>query len=300
MDSKEREIKEFVKNWYSQVARGESCCPTADAASLRKIGYSEDEIKNLPTTVTSASCGCGNPVGLADLREGETVLDLGSGGGIDCLLAAEKVGPKGKVIGVDMSEEMIKLAKKNAEKMKVKNVEFRLGDMETLPVEDETIDAIISNCVINLAPDKQRVFNEAHRVLKPGGRVMISDIVTEKQLPKWLQKSLEAYAACVGGALKEKEYIEKIKQAGFRNVEVVSKRKARILKKEGESLNEVQHSVCHIDVRAVKASTRNRAANNLYLFRADFAPSKQKPTQTAFNAPNPEQTLLSQPIRPPL
>jgi len=252
MNSKDQQIKEFVKNWYSQVAKGEFCCPTADAASLKTIGYSEDEIKNLPTTVTGASCGCGNPAGLADLKEGETVLDLGAGGGIDCLLAAEKVGPKGKVIGVDLSEEMIKLAKKNAEKMKVKNVEFRLGDMENLPVEDETIDVVISNCVINLAPDKQRVFNEAYRVLKPEGRMTISDIVTEKQLPKWLQKSLEAYASCVGGALKEREYIEKIRQAGFKEVEIVSKRKAKILKKKGKSLTETQHSIYHIDVKAQK------------------------------------------------
>jgi len=258
MDPKEREIKEFVKNWYSQVARGESCCPTADISSLKKIGYSEDKIQNLPTTVTGASCGCGNPVGLADLKEGETVLDLGAGGGIDCFLAAEKVGPKGKVIGVDLSEEMIKLARENVEKMNVKNVEFRLGDMESLPVEDETVDVIISNCVINLAPDKQKVFNEAYRALKPGGRIMISDIVTEKQLPKWLQKSLEAHAACVGGALKEKDYIEKIKQAGFKNIEVVSKRKAKILKKEGESLSEIQHSICHIDLRAEKTTHKKQ------------------------------------------
>jgi len=257
MDSKERRIKEFVKDWYSQVAKGESCCPTADAESLRMIGYSEDSIKNLPTTVTGASCGCGNPIGLAELEIGETVLDLGSGGGIDCLLAAEKVGPKGKVIGVDLSEEMIKLAKKNAQKMKMKNVEFRLGDMENMPVEDKTIDVIISNCVINLAPNKQRVFEEAYRVLKPKGRMMISDIVTEGQLPEWLQKSLEAYAACVGGALEEQEYIEKIKQAGFKNVEVVSKRKVQILKKDEASLTEVQHSIYHIDIRAVKTTVKN-------------------------------------------
>jgi len=263
MDSKERGIKEFVKNWYSQVARGESCCTTADVASLKMIGYSEDEIKNLPSRVTSTSCGCGNPVGSADLKAGETVLDIGAGGGIDCFLAAEKVGPKGKVVGVDLSEEMIKLAKKNAEKMNVRNVEFRLGDMENLPIEDETIDVIVSNCVINLALDKQRVFHEAYRVLKPGGRMTVSDIVAEKQLPKWLQKSLEAYAACIGGALKEKEYIEKIKQAGFKGVEVVSKRKAQILKKEGALLSEIKHSIYHIDVRAVKAFERNRSREDL-------------------------------------
>ena len=252
MKPKKEEIKEFVKNWYSQVATGESCCPTADADSLKMIGYSEDEIKSLPNTVAGASCGCGNPVSLADPKTGETVLDVGSGGGIDCFLSAEKVGPKGKVIGVDFSEEMVKLAKINAQKMNVKNVEFRLGDMENLPVEDGSVDVIISNCVINLAPDKQRVFNEVYRVLKPNGRMTVSDIVTEKELPEWLQNKLEAYAACVGGALREQEYVEKIKQAGFRSVEVVSKRKVKILKKEDTSLSEVEHSVYHVDVRAVK------------------------------------------------
>jgi len=257
MNSEEREIKEFVKNWYSQVAKGTACCPTTDATTLKIVGYSEEQIKNLPTAITDASCGCGNPVGLTDFKPGETVLDIGSGAGIDCFLAAEKVGPKGKVIGVDVSEEMIKLANKNAEKMNAKNVEFRLGDMENLPLENESADVIVSNCVINLAPDKQKVFDEAYRVLKPEGRMIISDIVTEKKLPKWLQKNLEARAACIGGALTEQEYIEKIKQAGFGNIEVLSKRKVKILKKKGESLNEVQHSVYHVDIRAVKSSDKN-------------------------------------------
>ncbi len=257
MDPKERKVKEFVKNWYSQVARGTSCCSTADNTSLKIIGYSEDEVKNLPTEATSSSCGCGNPVGLSELKSGETVLDLGSGGGMDCFLAAEKVGLKGKVIGVDFSEEMVKLAQKNAVEVNAKNVEFRLGDIENLPIEDETIDVIMSNCVINLALDKQRVFNEAYRVLKPGGRIVISDIVAENKLPEWLQKSLEAYAACIGGALEEKEYIERIKHAGFTNVEVASKRKVKILKKEETSLSEIQHSVYHIDVMAVKPFDKN-------------------------------------------
>jgi arsenite methyltransferase len=251
-DMKKQEIKEFVKNWYSQVARGESCCSKADVTALKEVGYSENDIKNLPTTAIDASCGCGNPVGLTSLKQGETVLDIGSGGGIDCFLAAEKVGPKGKVIGVDLSEEMIKLADKNAKKVNLKNVEFRLGDMENLPLENESVDVIISNCVINLASDKQKVFNEAYRVLRNGGRMIVSDIVTEKKLPRWLQNSLEAQAACVGGALTEKEYIGKIQKAGFRGVEIFSKRKARIFKKKGDSLSEISHSVYHTDIRAVK------------------------------------------------
>lgn len=253
-DSKEQKVKEFVKNWYSQVAKGELCCQTAETASLEKIGYSEEELKNLPNTVVGASCGCGNPIGLAEFKLGETVLDVGSGAGIDCFLAAKRVGQKGKVIGIDLSKEMLRLAKKNAARINVKNVEFRLGDMENLPIENESIDAIVSNCVFNLAPNKQKAFNEAYRVLKPGGRMVISDIVTEKKLLKHLQKSLEAHAACIGGALTEQEYIRKIENAGFADIEVISKRKGKILKKKGASLSEIRHSVYHIDVRAIKSS----------------------------------------------
>lgn len=234
------------------MAQGKSCCNIPQTATLRKVDYLESQIKNLPETVTNSSCGCGNPVLLADLKEGETVLDIGAGGGIDCFLAAEKVGQKGKVIGVDLSEEMVRLAKKNAKKMGAKNVLFQLGDMEKLPVEDETVDVIISNCVINLAVDKQKVFNEAYRVLKHGGRLIISDIVTEKRLPKKLEKSLEAYASCVGGALKEKEYIQKIRDAGFSAIQILGKRKIQILRKKGDKLSPIEPCVYHIEVKALK------------------------------------------------
>ncbi len=171
-----------------------------------------------------ASAGCGNPTALAGLKEGEVVLDLGSGGGIDIFIAAKKVGPKGKAIGVDMTDEMLELARRNAEEVGIENVEFRKGDIEDLPVEDESVDVIISNCVINLAPDKDKVFTEAFRVLRPGGRMLISDKVTKGGLPEEVRNDPDAWAACVSGALDEEVYVGKIRDAGFEKVSVVSKR----------------------------------------------------------------------------
>ncbi|MCK4400553.1 arsenite methyltransferase, partial [Candidatus Bathyarchaeota archaeon] len=174
-----QEIKEHVKKRYTEHAMraqsscgcGASCCGTPSTDTYAKrVGYTAEELSNLPEEAVGAAAGCGNPTAIAGLREGETVLDLGSGGGIDVILAAQRVGPKGKAIGVDMTDEMISLANKNAAEAGVENVEFRKGDIEKLPVEDESVDVIISNCVINLAPDKDRVFAEAYRVLKPGGR----------------------------------------------------------------------------------------------------------------------------------
>jgi ubiquinone/menaquinone biosynthesis C-methylase UbiE len=166
--------------------------------------------------------GCGNPVALASLKEGETVLDLGSGGGIDVFLAARNVGANGKVIGVDMTEEMVQKAKTTASKHGYENVEFRLGEIENLPVEDNSIDVIISNCVINLSTDKQKVFQEAYRVLRPGGRIMISDLVTEGELPQEIRKSFDAWACCVAGALEKNQYLNTIRSAGFQNVNITS------------------------------------------------------------------------------
>ncbi|MDH5418820.1 MAG: arsenite methyltransferase, partial [Candidatus Bathyarchaeota archaeon] len=191
--------------------------------------------------VTGTVAGCGNPTALAELKEGDVVLDLGSGGGIDAFLAAKKVGPKGKVIGVDMTEEMVQLAKDNAERMKVENVEFRLGEIENLPLEDEIFDVLISNCVINLSPDKDKVFGEAFRVLKPGGRVLISDIVTQGELPDEIRENPEMWAACIAGALDEKVYLQKIMNAGFEKVEVIAK-------------NDFMGMVSSIKVRAYKRS----------------------------------------------
>jgi ubiquinone/menaquinone biosynthesis C-methylase UbiE len=160
-------------------------------------------------------------VALASLREGDTVLDLGSGAGFDCFLAANKVGKKGKVIGVDMTPEMIEKAKENAKKSNYRNVEFRRGDIETLPVDDDSIDVVMSNCVINLSPDKAKVFKEAFRTLKPGGRLTISDIVLVRELPKFVKESIEAYVGCVSGAMIKSDYLEKIEAAGFRDVLVM-------------------------------------------------------------------------------
>jgi len=239
MVEKSEEIKEYVKERYSRVAKraeaeaAPSCCDTNTPACgcgttkdayAQGIGYSREEIDDLPDTVVGACAGCGNPTALAGLNEGEVVLDLGSGGGIDVFLAAKRVGPSGKAIGVDMTQDMIDLARKNAEKMGLGNVAFRLGDIEDLPVGDETVDVIISNCVINLAPDKDRVFSEAFRVLKPGGRITVSDIVTDGGLPEVVKDNLDAWAECVAGALDEEEYLGKIRNAGFEDVNIQSKR----------------------------------------------------------------------------
>jgi len=230
MAKKNEKIKKHVKKHYAELAKGTSCCdvptccyPSSRTSFAKMIGYSDEELEGLPDSVISTVAGCGNPTALADLREGEVVLDLGSGGGIDAFLAAKKVGPKGKVIGVDMTEEMVQLAKENAEKMRAENVEFRLGEIENLPLEDEMVDVIISNCVINLSPNKDKVFREAFRVLKPGGRLLISDIVTQGELPNEIRENLEMWAACVAGALDEKVYLQKIMDAGFEKVEVIAK-----------------------------------------------------------------------------
>jgi ubiquinone/menaquinone biosynthesis C-methylase UbiE len=186
------------------------------------IGYSCNEIDSVPDG-SNLGLGCGNPIAIDSLKEGETVLDLGSGAGFDCFLAAQKVGKTGRVIGVDMTEEMLQKARENAKKGGYENVEFRAGEIENLPLEDSSVDAVISNCVINLVPDKTKTFKEIFRVLKSGGRFMISDLVVEKELPEVIRNSAEAYAACIAGAIKEKEYIEIIENTGFKEVKVMDK-----------------------------------------------------------------------------
>jgi SAM-dependent methyltransferase len=173
--------------------------------------------------VTDISLGCGNPTAIAGLQPGEVVLDLGSGGGIDCFLAAKRVGPEGRVIGLDMTPDMIKLARRNAKKIGAHNVEFRYGEMEDIPLPDESVDVIISNCVINLSPDKDSVFGETYRVLRPGGRMSISDIVVDGDLPQAIRSRLDAWAGCIAGALDESVYLDKIRAAGFEEVEVMSR-----------------------------------------------------------------------------
>jgi arsenite methyltransferase len=229
---KEEKIKKLVRNRYAKVAKTSgscctspvSCCsdPTSKEVSSM-IGYSEAEMNAVPEGA-NLGLGCGNPTALASLKEGERVLDLGSGAGFDCFLAAKKVGKQGKVIGVDMTPEMLEKARANAKKGKYANVEFRLGEIENLPVADNSVDVIISNCVINLAPNKKRVFEEAFRVLAPKGRLMVSDIVLLKELPESIQKNVEAYAGCISGAEIKAKYLELIRRAGFRKVKVIEEK----------------------------------------------------------------------------
>ena len=212
----EKDVKKVVKDSYSKIAK-KSCscsCGSKDSESIAKsIGYTDKEIQM--ASEANLGLGCGNPIALANIKDGDIVLDLGSGAGFDSFLAVKKVGATGKVIGIDMTEEMITKATDLAKKYNFNNVEFRLGDIENLPVEDESIDVIISNCVINLAPDKLKVFKEAFRVLKPNGRMYVSDIVLLEELTKEQRSNGELIAGCVGGALSKEEYLKIITNAGF-------------------------------------------------------------------------------------
>ena len=183
--------------------------------------------------------GCGNPIAIADLRASDIVLDLGAGAGVDVFLAANKVGPTGRVIGVDMTGEMVGKAKDVAKNYGYQNVEFRLGEIENLPVDNESVDVIISNCVINLSPDKSQVFQEAYRVLKPGGRLTVSDIVSERALPDEIKNDPAAWAGCIAGALEQQEYLRKIKEIGFKDVQVLDSKEFHIESKEGETLEQL-------------------------------------------------------------
>jgi len=224
----EEKTRKNVREGYAKIAKEGLCCsPTTSCCGSsttyeepsKKMGYTEEELKSIPEG-SSLCLGCGNPVALASLEEGETVIDLGSGAGVDCFLAAKKVGERGKVIGVDMTPEMIDKARENARKGNYGNVEFRLGEIENLPVADNTADVIISNCVINLSPKKKRAFKEAFRALKPGGRLMVSDIVLLKELPEAIKKRAHP-ASCVKGAIMKDKYIEAIEQAGFQDVKII-------------------------------------------------------------------------------
>ena len=223
-------IRKVVREGYAKIAKqnssccgpATSCCGSGHPAEdiSKSIGYSEEELRSVPEG-SNLGLGCGNPVALASLKAGEMVLDLGSGAGFDCFLAASQVGDKGRVIGVDMTPEMLEKARENAKKVNSTNVEFRLGEVENLPLADNSVDVVISNCVINLSPEKRRVFDEAYRVLKPGGRLMVSDIVLLRELPEALKNSIEAYVGCLSGAVLRNEYLETIKAAGFKDVKVI-------------------------------------------------------------------------------
>jgi arsenite methyltransferase len=273
-------IKKVVRQTYGESARrslGEtgragccgstkptSCCgPSEAAVEITDAArfYSVEERAGLPESVTGASLGCGNPTALAGLQPGEVVLDLGSGGGIDCFLAAQKVGPEGRVIGLDMTPEMIQLAQRNAKKVGATNVEFRYGEMEDIPLPSQSVDVIISNCVVNLSPDKDAVFGEAYRVLRPGGRMTISDIVLHGELPPAIRERLDAWAGCVAGALQESDYLDKMRMAGFEEVEVLSRDFVKtsgsedaqtMLKAVGLAPDALDHTIASVRVKARK------------------------------------------------
>lgn len=224
---KEKETQKIVREAYGKIAQGQEGCGCGtcgpDTKTFAKsVGYSEEELKVIPEEANLA-LSCGNPTALASLKEGEIVLDLGSGAGFDCFLAASRVGANGKVIGVDMTPEMVEKARENAEKNGVKNVEFRLGEIENLPVADKSVDAVISNCVINLSADKPKVFQEIYRVLKSGGRIAISDIALKKELPQKIRQSIEAYVGCVGGAALIGEYKKIVEASGLRDIKITIK-----------------------------------------------------------------------------
>jgi len=218
----EVDIKDVVRNRYGEIARGvrmpgSSCCYDGERGSegISANLYPADETKSLPEEAVLASLGCGNPTALAELKEGETVLDLGSGGGIDVLLSARRVGPSGKAYGLDMTDDMLALARENQRKAGAANVEFLKGEIELIPLPDNAVDVIISNCVINLSADKDRVLKEAFRVLRPGGRFAVSDVVTRGAIPERIRRDLLLWAGCIAGALDENDYRAKLAAAGF-------------------------------------------------------------------------------------
>jgi len=270
------EIRKVVREGYGKIAKQDSsccgskksCCGGANSAQDigRKIGYSEEELKAVPEGA-NLGLGCGNPIALASLKEGEVVLDLGSGAGFDCFLAANQVGKTGKVIGVDMTAEMLDRARENARKGNYDNVEFRLGEIENLPLGDHQVDVIISNCVINLSPNKKRVFQEAFRVLRPGGKLMVSDIELLKDLPAEIRNSVAAYVGCVAGATTKKDYLEAVQAAGFEQTRVLgetafstellandpaAREIAKNLKLSRERAEDLANSVVSIKVSAIK------------------------------------------------
>lgn len=275
MERKAEEIKKIVRDGYSKIARqGGSCCsggPSCGGTDIardisKSVGYSSDDINAVPEGA-NLGLGCGNPVALALLKEGDVVLDLGSGAGFDAFLAAKRVGKKGRVIGVDMTADMIEKARANAKKGGYSNVEFRLGEIENLPVEDNSVDVIISNCVINLSPDKKGVFNEAYRVLKPGGRLMVSDLVLVKELSRAVRDSIEAYVGCLAGAVLKNDYLGYIKEARFADIKIIGETfypveamandaTAKVMKNNPilgpEDIKAVAASVASIKVSAVK------------------------------------------------
>jgi arsenite methyltransferase len=256
---KKAKIREGVKERYAEIASqdeqscscGCSCSGVSTLSQAEEIGYSRSDLERIPKEAMMG-LGCGSPTAVASLKKGEVVLDLGSGSGIDVFIAASKVGPKGRVIGVDMTKEMVSRAKRLAKANGYKNVEFRLGEIEKMPVEDGSVDTVISNCVINLSTDKDKVFREALRVLKPGGRLTISDIVSDKPVPAALKDDLDAWSACIAGALEKSDYLGKMADAGFGKVEITAERDFYVETVEDGK----QHKFLSITVKAHKPGTR--------------------------------------------
>ena len=225
-----KQIKESVRQHYADLIKTDesccssvTCCPDTKADSpAEKNGYTEAQISSIPIDAAEHSFGCGNPLEYAEVQEGDVVVDLGSGAGIDVLLASQLVGESGRAIGIDMTPEMIEKAQQNAKEAGAKNVDFRLGEIESMPVEDESVDWIISNCVICLSPNKNKVFEEAYRVLKPGGKLVVSDMVANN-MPEWARTAISVWVSCISGALPEDQYLDSMRQAGFGDVRVLSK-----------------------------------------------------------------------------
>jgi SAM-dependent methyltransferase len=275
MTMKEKEIKRAVKEGYARIAKqatsyyaSRSCGGDADISEeiSKRMGYTDEEIQAAPPE-SNLGLGCGNPVALADLSVGEIVLDMGAGAGFDCFLASTRVGPSGKVIGVDITSEMVEKARANARKCGYSNIDFRQGDLENMPVADNYVDVVISNCVINLIPNKKMAFKEAFRVLLPGGRLAVSDVVLLRELPEFVKRSNEAYIGCLAGAVMKDEYLEFIRSAGFQDVTVaaqsgfpvetlISKTTASVITEKpiisSEQQKEVADSVVSIKVSAFK------------------------------------------------
>ena len=264
------QIRQKVRERYAGVARGccsssrlsrePSCCGNLQGSIEKRaveLGYSKEEISNVPEGA-NMGLGCGNPTAMASLKPGEIVLDLGSGGGIDCFLAASAVGETGRVIGVDMTPDMVSRARENAEKAGLKNVEFRLGEIEHLPAEDRSVDAIISNCVINLSPEKDKVFREAYRVLKPGGRLAVSDIVATAPLPEEVRKDLSLISACVGGAERVESIKKMLEETGFEDVKVTPLEASRDFIREWLPGKGLENALASARIEAIKPSEKEQ------------------------------------------
>ncbi len=256
-------LRDQVREGYTRIVRESPDAVRADATA-RSIGYSDDQLEQVPEGA-NLGVGCGNPTAIDALRPGETVVDLGSGAGMDVFLAARQVGPSGHVIGIDMTDAMLDKARENAKKVDLEDtVEFRKGHIENLPIEDESVDAIISNCVVNLSPEKDRVYAEAYRVLKPGGRLMISDIVLERPLPQAVIDSIDAYLGCVGGASLRAEYLDTIAKAGFREVRI--DREASFLSTISFDDPRVQQAMERMQISAEEAEGFASAVTSLHIY----------------------------------